>query len=124
MKIENLFAIEVPTLYNPYDRDEILCNLETLAMCGFYLSGDDQMGLRNMIESEIDSTIEAYDPEREYLKSYDELIEIVGGYNFLVCENNLPEPLIMLVVDEEKASLLKKGSQYPIYKVVLSGGLE
>ena len=119
--MKNLFAIEVPLLYNPYDRDEILCNLETLAMCSYYLAGDDQMRLQEMVESELDTTIEAYNPEREYMKSYDALIEIIGGYNFLVRKHNLTEPLIKLVVDEEKTALLKEGSLYLIYKVVLCG---
>ena len=111
--MKNLIKFDVPQLFNPYDRDEILCNLEALAMSAYYIAGGSQMAFD-------ESFIEAEDPESVYERSCDELVELVGGYNQYISENNLHEPLIALVVDEEKTSLLETGSQYPIYKVVLS----
>ena len=122
--MENSLKVEMPQLYNPYDQSEILCELETLAMCAFFLAGDDQMGLRDIVEGQDESNIKEYDPKDTYMKSYDELIELIGGYNFYINENNLPEPLIELTIDEGKTALLKDGSKYPIYKVVICGGLE
>ena len=82
------------------------------------LAGGDRDEFIKMIE--LESGMEADDPESVYENSLGELIELVGGYNYYISENELHEPLIALVVDEEKTNLLKAGSQYPIYKVVLS----
>ena len=122
--MENLFKVEAPQLCYMYDRSEVLCNLESLARCAFFLVGDDQMGLRYMVEVELDSSIEEYNPEDEYWKCYDELTDFIAGYNFSVKENNLPGSLIELVVDHDKTNLLKDNNQYPIYKVVTCNGLE
>ena len=112
-----LLTFIIPHLYNQHDRSEILCNLEALAINAYYLAGGDRDEFIKMIE--LESGIEADDPESVYENSLDELIELVGGYNHYISENNLHESLIKLVVDEEKTSLLETGSQYPIYKVVL-----
>ena len=112
-------TVEAPKLYNPYERAEILCNLDSLARCAFFLAGDDQMGLRDMVEQEFDSTIEEYDPEGVYFKSHDEMIFLVDSYNLTIKEDSLLEPLIEILVDEEKTGLLKDVDRYPIYKVVL-----
>ena len=108
--MENLFKAEVPLLYNPYDQSEILCALESL------------IELVRSSERGNNLTIEEHNWKDEYWKYYDELIELVGGYNYYITENNLPIPLIQLAVDDEKTSLLKSGSQYPVYKVTVCGG--
>ena len=118
----NLFKIEVPQLCNPYEHSEILCYLESITRSALYLAGDDQMRLREMVESDDDLSIEEYNPEDVYEKSYDGLIETVGGYNHTITENGLNIPRIQIVVDEEKSRLLKAGSRYLIYKVVLCDG--
>ena len=112
----DLLKFDMPHLLNPYDRDEILCNLESLALSAYRLSGCDDMGCK---ETDFFSIDNDDDPVDVYEQCYDELIEIVGGYNYFISENKLEEPLIQLVVDDEKTSLFEHGSQYPIYKVVL-----
>ena len=116
MMENNLLNFDMPQLINPYDRDEILCNLESLALSAFRISGRDDIGCD---ENDMFNTASYDDPVDVYENSYDELLELVGGYNYFVNENRLNEPLIRLVVDDEKTGFLKDGSQYPIYKVVL-----
>jgi hypothetical protein len=111
-----LLSFDLPQLYNLYDRDEILCNLESLALSAFRISSGDGMGC---VETDIfdfendDDSVDAYE------ESLDELIEVVGGYNYIISESKIDEPLIRLVVDYEKTNLLNDGGRYPIYKVVL-----
>jgi hypothetical protein len=113
----DFLKFDVPQLYNPYDRDEILCNLEALAISASCMAGDGSMIAHELAEIEVFDG--EYDPERTYMDSYDGLIELVGGYNYFIGENGLSEPLIQLVVDEGKTSLLENGSRHPVYKVVL-----
>jgi hypothetical protein len=111
---------DIPPLYNPYDRDEILCNLEALAISAVRIAGSDSIGFlgtEELINSDDDS-----DPVKTYENSYDELIEIIGGYNHFVNESKITAPQIRLVVDEDKTGLLKDGSQYPIYEIVIYSG--
>ena len=121
--LHELLSFDVPHLYNIYDRSEILCNLEALTISACRITGSDLEGLRDIVELDFEPDLELEDPKIVYEKSYDELIEIIGGYNFYISENKLPEPLIQLVVDDEKTNLLKGGIQYPIYKVILCNGL-
>ena len=117
--LDELLSFDMPGLYNPHDRSEILCNLEALAISAFCLSGGGQAVARNFTELEFEPDLVLDDPEIVYASSYNELIEIIDGYNFFISENKLPEPLIQLVIDDEKTSLLKEDSLYPIYMLVL-----
>ena len=119
--MENMLKFEIPQLYNHFERAEILCNLEALAKSALYISGYTHSGFDEPQVFKLPAEFD--DPESVYEKSYDELIEIVGGYNFIISENELPEQPIKLVVDEEKTNQIKNGSHYPIYKVVLCDGL-
>jgi len=120
----NLFSFDVPQLNNRFDRVEVMSLLEELAMCAFYIAGDDQMGLKEMVEIIDESTIEEYNPEGVYGESLNELYEIIDGYNFYVNSNKSSMPQIQLVVDNEKTSLLKDSSQFQVYKVVMCDGLK
>ena len=117
--LNKLLKFDVPHLYNPHDRGEILCNLEALALSAFYISENDLKGSASMVELELEPATEEYEPVKVYEESYDELIEIVGGYNFFISEHNLNKQPIELVIDDEKTQFLKEGDEFPIYKVVL-----
>ena len=104
---KELFAINVPQLYNPFDRDAILCAIETLVINAYRLA------------EAVDASCEDdYNPTDMYEKSYDELIELIGGYNYNIDENSLDIPRIWLVIDEYKTELLGNDCEYPVYMVV------
>ena len=116
--MNNKFLVfDVPPLYNPYDRDEILCNLEALAIAAIHLATDEQRDLRETLEFE--SATVKNDSAGVYERSYDELIEIVGGYNYFISKNMVNEPSIQIVIDDAKTKLLNKENSYPIYKIIL-----
>ena len=112
----NILRFDVPPLCDFLDRDEILCNLEALAISALYIAGYNPSGFNEPQGFELPAEYD--DPESVYEKSYDELIELVGGYNFSISENKLPEQPIKLVVDEEKTKYLQNSSNYPIYKII------
>ena len=120
---KDLFCFDVPHCINRFDMTDILCNLEALAMCAFYIAGDDQMGLKNMVENGLESSIDEFDPESVYAENYNELMDIVEGYNFSISKNKSSTHLIQLVVDDEKTSMLREGSKYKINKIIQCDGL-
>ena len=113
-----LIEFNPPLLSNPQDRVDILCNLDAIASAAFFLAGDDQMDLKKMVEFDLDSTIEEYDPARVYRESYEELNEIVESYNFFLSENGISKSQIKIVIDEEKTRFLTDSNKYQIFKVV------
>jgi len=119
--VSQLFEFDVPETSDPHDRIDIKCALEALAMSAFFLAGDDEMGLRGMVEVVMESTIAEYDPEKVYRESLEELNEIVDGYNYFVNENGAPRPKLKLAVDEEKTGALRGSCEYQVYKIVECG---
>ena len=109
-----VYSINIPQLYNPYDRDEILCALEALVISAYRLAGVIDVGCtkNHVLYEDYD------DPAEMYVNSYDELIELVGGYNHNIIENNLNIPQIRLIVDEDKTKVLGEDCKYPVYMVV------
>ena len=116
---KDLFEFHIPHIWHPDYREDIATCLESIAMIAFYLFGDDQMGLEDMVENELGSTIENYMPEEKYQEYSDELDDLVNGYNFLIDEAYISEPKIALAIDEEKSSFLRS-DEYFIYKIVLA----
>jgi len=100
------------------ESSEITLLLEVMNQCAFYLAGNDQMGLQELVEIQLGITMDEYNPEQRYEDCMDALVDAVGTYNFSVSESNLNEPLIDIVVNEEQTAQLESGSEYQILDVV------
>jgi|GEM_PF-5866257 len=122
LSTDALFDFDIPKLWDQSYMDYILCSLEEIAMCAFYLNGNDQMGLAEFVQYELDTTIEEYNPNDTYEKCIDELFDLICGYNYFIETNDLSDNQIRVVVDDDKTKILRSGEtlcseDYYIYKV-------
>ena len=120
----DLFTFDIPYISDRFDKADILCHLEELSMCAFYLAGDDQMGLNDLVENTLESTIDEYNPKTEYKENLNDLLDIIDGYNYFVSENKLPAPMLQLAIDDEKTSMLNESNEFKVYKVTICNGLD
>lgn len=109
---------DLPKIIDYSVKEEILSSVKTIASCAFYLVGDDQMNLVDYIHDYTDWNIDEYNPQHTYEESVDNLVDTVGGYNQFIINNNLDEPQIQIIIDEEKTAMLNDYSNYKIYKVM------
>jgi hypothetical protein len=111
-------SFHLPEIHDDDAYDEIRCSLEQLEMCALYLSGEDQLGLKDFVERNLGDSIEDYDPEETYEKSLDNLVDAVGGYNQFIQDNNLSHNPLRIIVDKIRTATLSNPSEYQIYMVV------
>ena len=116
--IQNLFDFDVSHIYDLYDGHDVLSiYLEIHAACAFFLAGNDEMGLAEILDY-WDITVEDYNPAVKYHAAVDYIYDEVNGYNYFVKAIGSDQPLLRVVVDEEKTSLLSDSDEFVIYRVV------
>ena len=114
----NIFCFHAPNICDPYDgRDAIANSLAIHEVCAFFLAGNDEMGLADILDDR-DISIEDYDPAEMYLAAVENIFDEVNGYNYFVKAIRSAQPLLSVVVDREKTDLLNNSDEYKIYRVV------
>ena len=108
-----------PHCFDFEEAEEVLCLLESMAQCAFYLAGDDRMNLKTHLEQDIGMSVEEFNPKEEYERAFSQLDAIVGGYNYRLVENNLPYPTLCISVDWDQTVRLKEQDDYFIWKILI-----
>ena len=110
--------LSFPYLSDRHIADEIACNLECLNSAAYYLAGDDQMNLQDLVEVQLEMTMEMYNPEQKYIDASYCLDDIICAYNYEMYEEGSLELTLRLCIDEEETSKLYDSGKYQIWKII------
>jgi hypothetical protein len=105
------FDFRIPYIVDDNLKEEMQCYLEQIAMYACYLGGDDQMGLKELVEFDLGMSMNDYNPQEAYDFAYVSLCDAVCDYNAS------SETKLKVVVDDIKTALLRN-DWWTVYKVV------